>query len=165
MRSGRRLVAAMLLPALLAPAPLPAATPPPSDWARVRAQKPGHKLAVHLHDGATHKGDFVSADEDAITLRIEKAPVVLARADVRVVRHARRSAGRKIAGFFVGALLGAFGGLFLGGAIGAGGCQDYCEDAGLIGASIGFLFGAVLGGLFGLGLAAQGEGAVVYAAP
>src|SRR5262249_27247255 len=137
----------------------------PSDWTRVRALKPGTKLSVHLRDGATHRGVFVAADEDGFTLRLKEGPTVLARKDLRMVRRARRSAGRKVAGFLVGALLGAFGGTSLGATIGASGCQQYCEDAGLIGAGYGFLIGALLGGFLGLALAAQGEGAVLYAAP
>jgi len=164
MRWWQRSVTTVLVAALLMPAP-EACAATPSDWAHVRALKPGLKLAVHLHDGGMRKGAFVQADADGITLRAKEGPFTVARHDVREIRKAHRSAGRKIAGFFVGALLGAFGGIYLGASIGESGCQTYCEDAGLIGAFFGLLIGAVAGGLSGLALAAQGEGAAVYRAP
>jgi hypothetical protein len=166
MRRWQRSVTTVLVAALLMPAPeAAAATATPSDWAHVRTLKPGLKLAIHLQDGAVRKGAFVQADPDGVTLRAKEGPFTVARHDVREIRKARRSAGRKIAGFLVGALAGAFGGIYLGASIGQSGCQTYCEDAGLIGAVYGLLIGAVVGGLSGLALAAQGEGAAVYRAP
>jgi len=166
MRRWQRSVTTVLVAALLMPAPeAAAATATPSDWAHVRTLKPGLKLAIHLQDGAVRKGAFVQADPDGVTLRAKEGPFTVARHDVREIRKARRSAGRKIAGFLVGALAGAFGGIYLGASIGESGCQTYCEDAGLIGAVYGLLIGAIVGGLSGLALAAQGEGAAVYRAP
>jgi hypothetical protein len=166
MRRWQRSVTTVLVAALLMPAPeAAAATATPSDWAHVRTLKPGLKLAIHLQDGAVRKGAFVQADPDGVTLRAKEGPFTVARHDVREIRKARRSAGRKIAGFLVGALAGAFGGIYLGASIGESGCQTYCEDAGLFGAVYGLLIGAIVGGLSGLALAAQGEGAAVYRAP
>jgi hypothetical protein len=162
MRSRWRAVAVVLLVALLAPARAQAATPERSEWVRVRALPPGRKLSVHLRDGTVRKGALLAATEDGLVLRVTGGPALIPRADVRLVRNARRSVGRKVAGFLIGAVVGALGGTGLGGAIGASGCQNYCEDAGLIGAFFGFVGGIVLGGLFGLAIAAQGEGSVVY---
>ncbi len=164
MRRWQRSVTTVLVAALLMPAP-EAAAATPSDWAHVRTLKPGLKLAIHLQDGGVRKGAFVQADPDGVTLRAKEGPLTVARHDVREIRKARRSAGRKIAGFLVGALAGAFGGVYLGASIGESGCQTYCEDAGLFGAVYGLLIGEIVGGLSGLALAAQGEGAAVYRAP
>jgi hypothetical protein len=164
MRRWQRSVTTVLVAALLMPAP-EAAAATLSDWAHVRTLKPGLKLAIHLQDGGVRKGAFVQADPDGVTLRAKEGPFTIARHDVHEIRKARRSAGRKVAGFLVGALAGAFSGIYLGASIGESGCQTYCEDAGLIGAVYGLLIGAIVGGLSGLALAAQGEGAAVYRAP
>jgi ferric-dicitrate binding protein FerR (iron transport regulator) len=157
-------IAVALMAALLAPSPLLAAPSAPADWQRLRAVKTGHKVSVHLDDGSVVKGSLAAADETGLTVRADGHAHTIPRERVREVRHARRSAGRKIAGLLVGAATGAFGGLYLGGTIGQASCEGYCEDAGLFGALWGFLIGGVLGAISGITLAARGEGGVIYRA-
>jgi len=165
MRSWRPPVAAALAAGLALATPAPVrAGPIPTDWSALRHVKVGTKVAVHLHGGAVHKGSLTALDEDGLTVHAQGGPLTLARADVREVRKARRSVGRKIAGFLLGAAAGAVGGAYLGAAAVDTSCT-FCEDNAVFGAVLGFLGGAIVGAAVGLVVAARGEGGRLYVSP
>ncbi|HEV7498877.1 MAG TPA: hypothetical protein VGQ33_02685 [Vicinamibacteria bacterium] len=160
MRQGERVVAATLVAALVAGTPAWAASP--SDWARVRGLKADTQLAVLLDDRSITTGALVAADEDGLTLSVAARPHSIARAHVREVRRAHRSAGRKIAGFFLGGALGAVLGAILGAVIRTHTCHS-CEDPAVGGVVDGFFLGALAGAVTGLAIASTGG--LVYRAP
>jgi len=159
MRAWKRAGATLLVALLIVPADAAADGRDRSDWQRVQALKSGARVAVHLQDGETIKGTFVSADGDGVSVKDGKIVRVISRSDVREVRKGRRSPLRKVAGFILGAVIGMVAGAFLGSALDT--C-DACEDPGLLGFVYGFFVGAIAGAILGVVIASKGEGAVIY---
>jgi hypothetical protein len=86
-----------------------------SDWGSLRQIAPGQTIKVTVRDGASSQGDFQSATEDALTLRVAGGDRSIARENVR--RVAMKTNSHRGRHALIGAAIGAGGGLGAGIAI------------------------------------------------
>jgi hypothetical protein len=143
-----------------------ASTPPTGAqtgrWDQVTALKPGDPLAVTSDGRPSLEGDFLAADADGLTLRLEDGTNArLLRSQVTEVRRAGRRGSVRNA--IIGAGAGAFLGFVMGLNVALRDCGGDCRDERvLVGLSL--VGTPVAGGL--LGYYAFGRGRhVVYQRP
>ena len=110
-------------------------------WDNLSRLQAGQKVQVVQMDMKSLKGTFVGFSEEALSLRIKKDEVAVARADV--LRVSLRGKGKRGKSALVGAGLGALMGAIGGAGFGAAALED--ADFALIVAPMGAGVGAALG--------------------
>ena len=86
-----------------------------SDWSSLKQIAAGQAIKVTVKDGTSSQGDFQSASEDALVLRVAGEDRSIARDTVR--RVSLKTNGRRGKHALIGAAIGAGGGLGAGIAI------------------------------------------------
>ena len=120
------------------------------DWNRVRTARPGERIWIDYMRGdalQSAKAEMVLWAEDALTVRIRKTDVTLARTDIRKIRVYAGKSRAKGAG--IGAAIGAASGIALMGVAVAMNRDDLEVPAAPVIVSGGSLFAAV-GALIGV---------------
>jgi hypothetical protein len=116
MKTAKRFAYIALLLALLALAADPSlGAVEKSDWSSLKQIAAGQTIKVTVKDGISSQGDFQSATEDALVLRIAGGDRSIARDTIR--RVALKTNGHRGKHALIGAAIGAGGGLGAGIAI------------------------------------------------
>ena len=119
---------------------------PVNNWDNLQQLRTGQKVVVVQTNLAKHKGKFLGLTEDAITLRVKKQELTIAREEVHRVR--RLGKNHTGSGAAIGAGIGAVVGLLIGSAQSCSGEPGFnaCAFVGLIiGAPVGAAAGANAG--------------------
>jgi hypothetical protein len=116
-------------------------------WQRVQSLAPGTEVQVRPFDGKTVNGRFVSAEESALTVRLESTEMRIGRSEIRLVRAKRGSA--RLKGGAIGAAIGAAAGLLIAVALdgaltdGNGVSREAAGVLSALGGGIGFGLGVI----------------------
>ena len=121
-----------------------------AQWKRVQLVTPGAHIQVKRFDKTTVNGRFVSASDNALTIRAESGEARVARSEIRQVR-VKRASGRLKRGA-IGAAIGAASGVAIGVAMGGamtdgdGVSSGGTAAMGALGAGIGLGLGLIPAG-------------------